>query len=73
VHFPLPKPLHGWRHLAGEVGIIVLGVLIALDAQQLAQNVQQRSEANEARRAACIAGALASRGRNITGRKRRKP
>jgi hypothetical protein len=47
----LPKPLHGWRQLAGEVGIIVLGVLIALGAQQLAQNVQQRSEAEEARRA----------------------
>ena len=26
----LPKPLHGWRQFAGEVGIIVIGVLIAL-------------------------------------------
>ena len=24
----MPKPLHGWRVLAGEVGVIVLGVLI---------------------------------------------
>ena len=47
----LPKPLHGWRQFAGEVGIIVLGVLIALGAQQFAQNVQQRSQADEARRA----------------------
>ena len=47
----LPKPLHGWRGFAGEVGIIVLGVLIALAAQQLAQNVQQRSEASDARQA----------------------
>lgn len=30
MHFHLPKPLHGWRELAGEVGIIVVGVLIAL-------------------------------------------
>lgn len=30
----LPKPLHGWRAFAGEVGIIVLGVLIALGAGQ---------------------------------------
>jgi hypothetical protein len=32
MHFHLPKPLHGWREFAGEVGIIVLGVLIALGA-----------------------------------------
>jgi hypothetical protein len=30
MHFHLPKPLHGWREFAGEVGIIVIGVLIAL-------------------------------------------
>ena len=45
----LPKPLHGWRALAGEVGIIVLGVLIALGAGQLAEYLQHRSEAREAR------------------------
>ena len=50
MHFHLPKPVHGWREFAGEVGIIVLGVLLALGAQQLAQSVQQRSDANEARR-----------------------
>lgn len=50
MRFHIPKPMHGWREFAGEVGIIVLGVLIALGAQQLAQNVQQRSDANEARR-----------------------
>jgi hypothetical protein len=47
----LPKPLHGWRQFAGEVGIIVLGVLIALGAQQFAESVQQRSDAADARRA----------------------
>ena len=26
----IPKPLHGWREFVGEVGIIVIGVLIAL-------------------------------------------
>jgi hypothetical protein len=30
MHVHLPKPLHGWREFVGEVGIIVLGVLIAL-------------------------------------------
>lgn len=34
MHFHLPKPLHGWREFAGEVAIIVLGVLIALMAEQ---------------------------------------
>jgi hypothetical protein len=34
MHFHLPKPLHGWREFLGEVGIIVLGVLIALAAEQ---------------------------------------
>jgi hypothetical protein len=40
----LPKPLHGWRAFVGEVGIIVLGVLIALGAQQMVQDVQLRGE-----------------------------
>ena len=30
MHFHLPKPLHGWRAFVGEVGVIVLGVLVAL-------------------------------------------
>jgi len=30
----VPKPLHGWREFAGEVGILVLGVLIALGAER---------------------------------------
>jgi hypothetical protein len=51
MHAQSPKPLHGWRAFAGEVGIIVLGVLIALGAQQFAENVQQSSEASDARAA----------------------
>jgi hypothetical protein len=35
MHFHLPKPLHGWREFAGEVGIIVVGVGIALAAEQM--------------------------------------
>lgn len=44
MHFHLPKPLHGWREFAGEVGIIVVGVLIALGAEQLVQDMQGRSD-----------------------------
>jgi hypothetical protein len=39
MHVELPKPLHGWRAFAGEVGVIVLGVLIALGAQQLVESL----------------------------------
>lgn len=38
MHFHLPKALHGWREFAGEVGIIVIGVLIALGAEQLVED-----------------------------------
>ena len=44
MHFRLPKPLHGWREFAGEVGVIVLGVLIALGAQQVVQKIQERED-----------------------------
>jgi hypothetical protein len=48
MHFHLPKPLHGWREFAGEVGIIVLGVLIALGAEQVVEAAHQRQEGIEA-------------------------
>lgn len=38
------KPLHGWREFAGEVVIIVLGVLIALGAQQIVEAIHWREE-----------------------------
>src|SRR3954452_1708995 len=50
MRFHLPKPLHGWRAFIGEVAIIVLGVLIALFAQQLLQSFNDRSAAGEARK-----------------------
>ncbi|MEQ7874341.1 hypothetical protein ABDK56_10100 [Sphingomonas sp. ASV193] len=51
MHVHLPKPLHGWRAFFGEVGIIVLGVLIALGAQRLADNWQQARDAEQSRMA----------------------
>jgi hypothetical protein len=48
MHFRLPKPLHGWREFAGEVGIIVVGVLIALGAEQVVETIHwQRTIDNE--------------------------
>ena len=51
MHVHLPKPMHGWRAFVGEVGIIVLGVLIALGAEQVAEAIHQRSEARDAEQA----------------------
>ena len=51
MHVQLPKPLHGWRAFAGEVWIIVLGVLIALGAGQLVEWVHWRDEVADARQA----------------------
>lgn len=44
-------PLHGWRRLLGEVGIIVLGVLIALGFGAIATEIGWRIEASAARKA----------------------
>ena len=51
MHVRVPKPLHGWREFAGEVGIIVLGVLIALGAQQVVEIINGNSQVREFRRA----------------------
>lgn len=51
MHFHLPKPMHGWRTFVGEVGIIVVGVLIALGAEQVVSNWHwQRDAADTDRR-----------------------
>ena len=47
----LPKPLHGWRAFVGEVGIIVLGVLIALAAGEAVETLHSGRKARVAERA----------------------
>lgn len=51
MHVHLPEPLHGWRALAGEIGIIVVGVLIALSAEQLVQSIHEREDVAQLRAA----------------------
>ena len=48
MHFHLPKPLHGWRAFVGEVGIIVVGVLIALGAEQAVESLRWAAKARAA-------------------------
>lgn len=51
MHVHLPKPLHGWRAFVGEVGIIVLGVLIALGFEQLVEKWRWHREVESTRQA----------------------
>jgi hypothetical protein len=44
------KPPHGWNAVAWELAIVTLGVLIALAAQQIVQDLHDRSVAAETRR-----------------------
>lgn len=48
MHIHLPKPTHGWREFIGEVGIIVVGVLIAIGAEQVVETLHMRRETDEA-------------------------
>jgi hypothetical protein len=48
MHIHLPKPLHGWRQFFGEVGIIVVGVLIALLAEQAVESLHHRHQLRDA-------------------------
>jgi hypothetical protein len=48
MHIHLPKPTHSWREFVGEVGIIVVGVLIAIGAEQVVEAMHVRHETNEA-------------------------
>lgn len=43
-----PKPVHGWRGFLGEIGIIVIGVLIALAAEQAVEALHWRHKVAEA-------------------------
>ena len=45
------RPPQGWQVFVGEVEVVVLGVLLALAAQQLAESVNERREAAATRKA----------------------
>ena len=51
MHIHLPKPLHGWRAVIGEIGIIVVGILIALSAEQFVEWLHWRHEVDATREA----------------------
>lgn len=62
-----PKPIHSWRDFLKEVGVIVLGVSIALAAEQVVEWRHWRSQVTEARGiiASEMAGNLAGAARRL--------
>ncbi len=46
-----PKPVHGWRELLSEIGVIVIGVSIALGAEQLVETLHWREQVQGAHKA----------------------
>ncbi|MEJ5979302.1 hypothetical protein WG901_21795 [Novosphingobium sp. PS1R-30] len=50
MRFDLLKPIHGWRGFLGEVGIIVLGVLLALGAEELLDDWNWKRNIDEQRK-----------------------
>ena len=46
-----PKPVHNWREFLSEVGVVVLGICIALAGEQTIEWLHWRSEVQEARKA----------------------
>ena len=48
MHVHLPKPVHGWRAFLGEVGIIVLGIVIALSLEAIVASSEHRQSVRHA-------------------------
>ena len=54
MHLHMPKPLHGWREFIHEFTIVVLGVLIALGANQMVENWAWSNKVRHAESAMCL-------------------
>lgn len=53
MHFRVPKPLHGWSEFLHEIGIVVIGILIALILNQIVEQL------GWSRKAAAAQGSIA--------------
>lgn len=47
----LLRPLHGWRAFSGEIGVVFVGIVLALGAERLVQEYNWRHDARQARAA----------------------
>lgn len=46
-----PKPIHNWRELGTEIGVIVLGIIIAISLEQFVEYLRWHHEVEAARHA----------------------
>ena len=46
-----PKPVHSWKELLSEVGVVVIGIVIALTGEQVVEAVHRQGERTELREA----------------------
>ena len=44
-----PKPVHNWRELLTEIGVIVIGIVIALAGEQVIEEMHWRNQVHQAR------------------------
>jgi len=63
-----PKPVHSWRELLTEIGVVVIGVSIALAAEQTVEWLHWRTQVTEARKV--LASEIAYNVRNAIWRMR---
>lgn len=49
MEFHKPKPVHNWRELMTEIGVVVIGVCIALGAEQTVEWFHWRQQVSEAK------------------------
>src|SRR5690242_10470755 len=43
-----PKPVHSWRELASEIGVIVIGILIAIGLEQTVEQIHWAHQVRQA-------------------------
>jgi len=51
MHLHAPKPIHSWRELVTEVGVIVIGILIALGLEPAIENYHTHEQTEKSREA----------------------
>lgn len=60
MHIHKPKPLHGVREVLGEIGIIVIGILIAIGLEQVVETFHWSHEVSNARATLHVEAAAAN-------------
>lgn len=65
------RPPHGWNAVGWELGIVTLGVLVALGAQQVVDGIREHGEARDAEQA--IRGELEANVARLQSRSQIKP